>query len=74
MSASIRANADTFEARPPTALFRTRLESSRFGMPNYTTPNYNVAADGRFLMTVAVGESSAPPVSLILNWPAARKK
>jgi hypothetical protein len=74
MSASIRPNAGTFVASPPTALFRTRLEFSRFGMPNYVTPNYNVAADGRFLMTVAVEEASAVPINLILNWPAAPKK
>jgi eukaryotic-like serine/threonine-protein kinase len=72
MSAAISPNRDTFVAGPPTALFQTRLDWSRFGTPKYTMPNYNVAADGRFLMQVVIEESA--PISLILNWPAAPKK
>jgi hypothetical protein len=70
MSVSIRPNADTFVAGPPTALFQARLDESC----DYCLPNYNVAADGRFLMSVGAQESSAIPINLILNWPAAPKK
>jgi len=74
MSAAIPPNRDTFVAGPPTALFQTRLEWSRFGTPLYTMPNYNVAADGRFLMTVLVEEGLSAPINLVLNWPAAVKR
>jgi hypothetical protein len=66
MSVSIHPNADTFVAGPPTALFQIRLE----GSCPYCMPNYDVAEDGRFLMTLRVEESSAAPIRLILNWPA----
>jgi hypothetical protein len=36
-------------------------------------PNYDVDADGRFLMTVVAEEPSAP-INLILNWPTLLKK
>jgi serine/threonine protein kinase len=75
MAVSVRPNADTFVAGTPTALFQTRLEFGRFnGGCSYCTMEYDVAADGRFLMTVLAEEASTLPINLILNWPAALKK
>jgi hypothetical protein len=47
-------------------LFATRLSYSTFGgMPR---PNYAVAPDGqRFLMNVLAQESSASPLTILLN-------
>jgi Tol biopolymer transport system component len=73
MTAPIRAKADVFEAGTPTALFQTRLENRRSGPCHYCMPNYDVDADGRFLMTVVAEEPSAP-INLILNWPTLLKK
>ena len=69
MTAPIRTKADVFAAGPPTPLFQTRLEFRGRGSCGYCMPNYDVAADGRFLMTVVAEEPSAP-INLILNWPS----
>lgn len=65
MTASIRRNAETFAANTPTELFQTRLDYGRSdGGATYITSNYDVAADGRFLMTVLVEEGS----SVLITW------
>ena len=74
MTAPIRATADIFAAGTPTALFQPRLELRRGGGAcTICTANYDVAADGRFLMTVVTEEPSVP-ISLILNSPTLLKK
>ena len=37
-------------------------------------PQYAVAADGRFLMNVAVEVATPPPITLVFNWDTALKK
>jgi Tol biopolymer transport system component len=58
---------DTFEVRGTEALFATSLD---VGDQRQT---YSVAPDGRFLLNVPVGTSTAP-LTVVLNWPALLKK
>lgn len=37
-------------------------------------PQYAVASDGRFLMNMTVEATTAPPITVVLNWDAALKK
>jgi hypothetical protein len=70
MVAAIKATATTFEFSPPKALFKTRTLSEFSGIHEY-----DVAADGqKFVIGTRVGEPTAPPPTVILNWTAALKK
>ena len=67
MAVTIKAGA-TFEADAPRPLFETRLEVAEFRQ------TYAASADGnRFLLNIPV-ETSAPPLTVVLNWPALLKK
>jgi len=61
----------SFEAGHPTALFDTpHRVAARLGVPAY-----DVSADGqRFLIVTAAGETAAPPLTLVVNWPAALER
>ena len=66
----------TLEVGAPVALFPTRLATGG-NLANAGTlarAQYAVASDGRFLMNIAVDESSASPITIVQNWPAALKK
>jgi eukaryotic-like serine/threonine-protein kinase len=66
MAVPIRATAATIEAAAPATLFQTRRVgggSNAIGRGH----QYDVARDGRFLINVEA-ESSAPPLTLLLNW------
>jgi serine/threonine protein kinase/Tol biopolymer transport system component len=66
MAAPIRATATMFEAGLPTTLFQTRKVgggSNVIGRGH----QYDVARDGRFLISVEA-ESSVPPITLLMNW------
>lgn len=57
---------DTVEVGNPVTLFTPRI---RGGVPSAQDgSSYDVAADGRFLINAAVGESSTAPITLIQNW------
>ena len=61
---------DAFQPGPPAALFETHLLDS----PPYALPQYDVTADGqRFLLNVAK-QTTAVPVTVVLNWPTAMRK
>ena len=63
--AALRA---TFEADVPRTLFQTELNV------NALRQSYAVSADGqRFLLNTSL-EASAPPMTVVLNWPALLKK
>jgi Tol biopolymer transport system component len=64
MSAKIDTSGVTPERGTPLALFRTRI----VGGATVNKQEYAVSRDGRFLINVPAGESSTPPISLILNW------
>jgi dipeptidyl aminopeptidase/acylaminoacyl peptidase len=66
MAVSIRATPTMVEASVPTPLFQTRRlggGSNVIGRGH----QYDVARDGRFLINVDA-ESSAPPITLLMNW------
>jgi len=67
------SNTGAVDAGAPVALFPTRLASGAgIGSGGYVfTAQYAVAADGRFLMNVAVDEGVTSPITIVLNWEAA---
>jgi hypothetical protein len=74
MAVSLTASADgqTMDASAPVPLFPTRLASGPAVPPGRS--QYAVAPDGRFLLNTVVDESSASPITVVLNWTAALTK
>lgn len=75
MAATISAASDsqTLTVGQPVALFLTHLASGAGITANRT--QYDVSADGRFLMNTNVDDSlPAPPITIVQNWQAAIKK
>jgi eukaryotic-like serine/threonine-protein kinase len=69
MAVSVTTGA-TFQPGSPAALFETHLVDS----PPYSLPQYAVMPDGqRFLLNVAK-QTTAVPVTVVLNWPSALRK
>ena len=66
MAASIRTTATTLDAGVPAALFQTRRLGGGSNVIG-RSHQYDVAADGRFLINVDA-ELSATPITLLLNW------
>jgi serine/threonine protein kinase len=66
MAVSIRATETKLEAGAPLTLFQTRRLGGGLNVIG-RSHQYDVARDGRFLINVDV-ESSAPPITLLLNW------
>jgi hypothetical protein len=62
MATTIHASASSIESEAPVALFQPRMDS------NVVREQYSVSADGRFLINEIIDDSSAPPITLILNW------
>lgn len=70
MATDVKTSGSEFEFGAPKALFKTRM-LARFG----STHEYDVSPDGkRFVIGTLVGEATAPPPTVILNWTAALKK
>src|SRR2546425_798602 len=70
MSSAVKTGATEFEFAAPKPLFKTRMLA-------WTTNfhEYDVSPDGqRFLIGTLIGEPTAPPPTVILNWTAALKK
>jgi len=75
MAASISVSADrqTLNAGQPIALFKTHLATG--GGVTANRAQYDVAADGRFLLNTNVDDSvPAPPITIVQNWQAALGK
>jgi len=74
MAVPVRGSSDgrTFNAGAPVMLFRTQLATgANVGIGGYAAaPQYDVAADGRFLMNVVAGGVAVSPITLLLNWTA----
>jgi hypothetical protein len=69
MAVEVKAGA-TFERGTPRPLFQTQVP----GLVD-TRNNYAPGADGqRFLVNTVVGESSASPITIVLNWTADLKR
>jgi Tol biopolymer transport system component len=66
MAAPIAVDGTTLNVGAPVALFQTRIVGG--GTNIDLGRQYDVAPDGRFLINVAVDESTASPITLILNW------
>jgi hypothetical protein len=71
MAVDVQADAKTFVASSPKALFGTRL-----GIRDTPGNYYAVTRDGqRFLLSsVVTEETNRAPITIVLNWPAALKK
>ena len=71
MASSVKTDGAEFQFDTPKPLFKTRtlaLEGAIFR-------EYDVSPDGqRFLIGTLIGESTAPPPTVILNWTALLKK
>jgi eukaryotic-like serine/threonine-protein kinase len=66
MSSSITVNGAAVEPGVPVALFQTQIWG---GGTNATQgQQYDVAPDGRFLINIATEDTSAAPITLLLNW------
>ena len=66
MAVPVRATATSFDAGAPSALFQTRRLGGGSNVIG-RSHQYDVAADGRFLINVDA-ELSATPITLLLNW------
>ena len=70
MAAGVAVRGAAFEPGIPVGLFQPRIWG---GGTNTLRQQYDVAADGRFLVNVAIGEESTVPITLLMNWtPPAR--
>lgn len=67
MAVPVAAHGPTLEVGAPVALFQTRIYGG--GTDVNVSTQYDVARDGRFLINVLSDESTASPITLILNWP-----
>ena len=74
MAVSIKSTRSSLEAGVPIRLFKAPINSATLGNGR----NYDVAADGRFLVNVVPSSLGPPrvsaPITVILNWPAGLKK
>ena len=69
-AAAVKTGGTDFEFGVPKALFKTRTLANIA-----TTHEFDVSPDGqRFLIGTLIGETKAPPPTVILNWPELLKK
>ncbi|MEQ1760969.1 MAG: protein kinase [Vicinamibacterales bacterium] len=72
MAVSTTAAGGSFEAGTPAALFPTRIVDG--GTVANNRPQYAVARDGRFLINQPVGDATASPIMLLMNWTPEAKR
>ena len=65
MAAPIAVQGDTLVPGAPVSLFQTRILG---GGTNPGRSQYDVAADGLFLINQMVDSASAAPITLLQNW------
>ncbi len=71
MSSAVKTGGAEFEFSAPKPLFKTRM----LALGIYNFHEFDVSPDGqRFLIGTLIGEPTAPPPTVILNWTAALKK
>jgi len=71
MAASVNTNGTAFEFAAPKPLFKSRTMS----LEGRIYHEYDVSPDGqRFLIGTLIGDSKAPPPTVIMNWTALLKK
>ena len=71
MAVTITSKADTLDPSTPVALFQTRIVGG--GSDPGMAPEYDVAPDGRFLINVITGETTASPITILQNWKPSAK-
>ena len=59
------SSGSAIETGTPAPLFSTRIVG---GVANLLRTQYAVSRDGRFLINQLAEESTAAPITLILNW------
>ncbi len=70
MATSVKLSDAGFEFTTPEALFKTRVLDFRNAFHEF-----DISLDGqRFLIGTLIGDTKAPPPTVILNWPALLKK
>jgi Tol biopolymer transport system component len=71
MASSVKIGGTEFEFTTPKPLFKTRM----LGLEGAIFHEYDVTADGkRFLIGTLIGDTKAPPPTVIMNWTALVKK
>jgi hypothetical protein len=71
MASSVKTGGTEFQFETPKPLFKTRMLS----LEGAIFREYDVSPDGqRFLIGTLVGEPTAPPPTVIMNWTALLKK
>ena len=70
MAVRLSAAGSVFRTGPAVPVFAPRFAESASANP--FAPQYDVAVDGRFLVNVAVDNLASSPITLILNWRAAK--
>ncbi len=71
MSTAIQAGRDSPSPAAPRPLFQTRISGP---LGRDVRNNYAITPDGRrFLIVTDVGESTPPPITVIVNWPGLLK-
>ena len=65
MAAPIMAHGATIEPGTPASLFQTEVIG---GGRDAGQRAYGVAPDGRFLINITTEETTAPPITLVINW------
>jgi hypothetical protein len=63
-AATMTVSGTAIQSEPPVALFQTHIAG---GVANLFRPQYAVSRDGRFLINQLAEESSATPITLIVN-------
>ena len=66
MAVQVSTAGPVFRTSPPVEVFAPRFAESPALNP--FNPQYDVAADGRFLINVAVDDLASVPITLLLNW------
>jgi dipeptidyl aminopeptidase/acylaminoacyl peptidase len=70
MAVPIATVGTSLRVGTPIRLFQTGISTHTGGLGR----DYNVAADGRFLINVSTTDLSAAPITVVLSWDAALKK
>lgn len=70
MATPIAVTGSTFEPGPPILLFPTRIDGG--GADIVERPQYDVAADGRFLINTLL-DSAAAPITLLMTGSPTRR-
>jgi len=72
MGAAISVTGNKLVSGAPQMLFRTHI--ARGGREQQQGRQYDVAADGRFLINTELDDDASTPITLIANWNPDKKE